>query len=212
MGEDFSDDSVLIAALRQGDELAFAWLLDTYDAPLHRTALGFVSSSAIADDVVQDTWLGVIRGIDRFEGRSSLKTWIFQILMNIARTRGVRESRTVPFSSAEPRGDAADLGFSADHFRSATDEWPGHWARPPRPWQPAEVFDQRDLLGRVHAAIGELPPTQRIVMSLRDIDGWSSDEVCDVLDLTQTNQRVLLHRARASVRAALNPYRETVDA
>ena len=204
MVADFEDDAVLVPALRAGDEDAFGWLVDRYSGPLRRVALGYVSTPSAADEVVADTWLAVINGIDRFEGRSSLKTWIYRILMNKARTRGVREHRTVPFSSFED--DTATSGFTPDRFLSAEDpEWPGHWTRPPRPWQeqPHERFQAAETLAAVRDAIAQLPPNQRQVISLRDIDGWSSEEVCNVLGLSQTNQRVLLHRARAKVRARL---------
>ena len=158
----------------------------------------------MADEVVQETWLAVITGVDRFEMRSSLKTWIYRILMNKAPDRGVREHRTVPFSSFED--DTVTSGFSPDRFRSADDpEWPGHWSAPPRPWQeqPHERLQAAQTLDAVRDAIEQLPPNQRQVICLRDIDGWTSDEVCNVLSLSQTNQRVLLHRARAKVRLSL---------
>jgi RNA polymerase sigma-70 factor (ECF subfamily) len=201
---DYSDDEVLVAALRRGDENAFGWLVDRYHGALRRLALGFVSTPSVADEVVQDTWLAVIAGIDRFELRSSLKTWIYRILMNKARTRGVREHRSVPFSSLED--DAVTSGFSPDRFRPAHDpEWPGHWSASPRPWQdqPQERLQAAETLDAVRNAIEDLPPMQRQVIALRDIDGWTSDEVCNVLSLSQTNQRVLLHRARAKVRLSL---------
>jgi RNA polymerase sigma-70 factor (ECF subfamily) len=201
---DYEDDEVLVAALRAGDEDAFGWLVDRYSGPLRRVALGYVSTPSVADEVVGDTWLAVINGIDRFEGRSSLKTWIYRILMNKARTRGAREHRTVPFSSFDDESNTS--GFSPDRFRSAEDpEWPGHWTRPPRRWQeqPHERLQAAETLAAVREAIEELPPTQRQVISLRDIDGWTSEEVCNVLGLSKTNQRVLLHRARAKVRQRL---------
>jgi RNA polymerase sigma-70 factor (ECF subfamily) len=201
---DYDDDEVLVAALRAGDGDAFGWLVDRYHAALRRLALGYVSSPSVADEVVQETWLAVITGIDRFEMRSSLKTWIYRILMNKARTRGVREHRSVPFSSLDD--GTVTSRFSPDRFRGADDpEWPGHWSAPPRPWQeqPHERLQAAETLAAVRDAIAELPPNQRSVISLRDIDGWTSDEVCNVLGLSQTNQRVLLHRARAKVRERL---------
>ncbi len=202
---DFEDDRALVAALRAGDEDAFGWLVDRYSGPLRRVALNYVSTPSVADEVVQETWLAVITGVDRFEQRSSLKTWIYRILMNKARTRGVREHRTVPFSTFDD--DTVTSGFSPDRFRPAEDpEWPGHWSSPPRPWQeqPHERLQATETLAAVRDAIEQLPPNQRQVISLRDIDGWSSEEVCNVLGLSQTNQRVLLHRARAKVRAQLD--------
>ncbi|HET6949400.1 MAG TPA: RNA polymerase sigma factor [Acidimicrobiales bacterium] len=202
---DFSDDAVLVAALRAGDEAAFGWLLDRHDGPLRRLARTFVASPAVADEVVQDTWLAVIEGIDRFEQRSSLKTWITRILMNKARTSGVRDKRSVPFSAAAPAAEAfpAERFLPADHPR-----WPGHWAAPPPAWEelPAERLEARETLDRVRAAIDALPPLHRQVITLRDLDGWTSDEICAALDLTPANQRVVLHRARARVRTALEEY------
>ena len=151
--------------------------------------------------------MALIQGIDRFQRRSTLKTWLYRILMNKARTRGVREQRTRPFSSFEG-DDLTGSGFAPDRFRPAEDpEWPGHWASPPTPWQehPERRLQAADTLDRVRDAVALLPPNQRQVMVLRDIDGWTSAEVCNVLGLSQTNQRVLLHRARAKVRLALDP-------
>jgi RNA polymerase sigma-70 factor (ECF subfamily) len=207
---DFRDDDYLVARLRRGDEQAFTWIVDRYDQPLRRLARTFVSSTAVADEVVGDTWLAVIEGIDRFEGRSSLKTWIYRILMNKAKTRGVREKRTVPFSSVGPDDDGAGPGgFDPDRFRPADDPtWPGHWASAPRPWplQPAEVAETTETVAQVRDAIEALPPNQRRVITLRDVRGFSSDEVCDLLDLSPGNQRVLLHRARAAVRRHLERF------
>ena len=205
MAVDFDDDEVLVTALRAGDEDAFGWLVDRYSGPLAPGGPQLrLQPPSVADEVVQETWLAVITGIDRFEQRSSLKTWIYRILMNKARTRGVREHRTVPFSSFDD--DTVTSGFSPDRFRPAEDpEWPGHWSSPPRPWQeqPHERLQASETLAVVRDAIEQLPPNQRQVISLRDIDGWTSEEVCNVLGLSQTNQRVLLHRARAKVRSRL---------
>ena len=207
--DEHPDDAAVVAALRAGDEDAFARLLDRFDAALHRLARTFVSSAATADEVVQDTWLAVIEGIDRFEQRSSLKTWIFRILMNKARTRGVRDKRSVVFSAVE--GEAAALGptFSPDRFLPPDHPtWPGHWAAPPLAWEslPQQRLEAQETLDRVRAAIAELPAVHRLVISLRDLDECSSAEVCGLLDLTPANQRVILHRARAKVRAALETY------
>ena len=206
------EDDDLVARLRAGDEDAFAELLDRYDAPLRRLARTYVATDAAADEVVQDTWLGVLRGIDRFEQRSSLKTWIFRILMNIARTRGVRESRSIPFSSAASAlDDGAEPTFAADRFRPPNGpDWPGHWASFPLDWehQPESRLLASETMTRVAGAIAALPPAQREVLTLRDVDGWSSSEVCNALGLSETNQRVLLHRGRAKVRSALELYFE----
>jgi RNA polymerase sigma-70 factor (ECF subfamily) len=206
---DFSDDGQLVAALRAGDEAAFAWLLDCYDGPLRRAARSFVRTEADAAEVVQETWLGVIRGIDGFQGRSTVRTWVWQILLNQARSRGRREARSVPFSAADQwAGDGYDGAFPVGAFRDGTDDWAGHWVTSPRAWSPAARAEDRELLACIGEALDALPDAQRTVMVLRDVQGWRADEVCDVLGLTATNQRVLLHRARARVRAALADYLE----
>jgi RNA polymerase sigma-70 factor (ECF subfamily) len=209
---DFSDDSVLVPALRAGDDEAFTWLVDRYDAALRRLARHYVSTQAVADEVVQETWLAVLQGIDRFERRSSLKTWIFRILMNKARTRGVREHRSVPVSSLGP-DDADTAGFGLEWFRPAEDpEAAGHWATLPARWdeQPQGRVESQETLDRVQDSIAALPVNLRQVLVLRDVEGWSSEEVCDVLSLSPSNQRVLLHRARAKVRKDLTDLFEPV--
>lgn len=205
MTDDFADDAFLVARLRGGDETAFGWLLDRYDSPLRRLARTFVATPSAADEVVQETWLAVVEGIGRFEQRSSLKTWIYRILMNKARTRGVRDKRSVPFSSIAGDGPT----FPPDRFLPADDpEWPGHWASPPPAWDelPQARLDAHETLEHVGAAIAALPPLHRQVITLRDVEQWSSEEVCNALDLTAANQRVVLHRARAKVREALECY------
>ena len=197
------DETELIAALRAGDESAFRALIEMYHAMLVRVARMYVSTQALAEEVAQDTWLAVIEGIDRFEGRSSLKTWLFRILTNRAKTRGIREGRTLPFSSLEP----ADPAVESERFNGADHNWPGHWAAPPRAF-PQERLIAAETREVIERAIAALPPTQRTVISLRDIEGWSAEEVCNALTLTETNQRVLLHRARSAVRAALEQYLE----
>jgi RNA polymerase sigma-70 factor, ECF subfamily len=196
-----AEDKAVIAALLAGDETAFARLVDRYGATMLRVARGFVRSQAVAEEVVQEAWLGVLRGLDRFEARSSLKTWIFRILTNVAKTRGERESRSVPFSaleSEESDGPAVD----PDRFSA------GAWASPPTPWEdvPEDRLLSLETRAAVERAIEALPPGQRTVIDLRDVQGLSADEVCNVLGITETNQRVLLHRARAKVRAALESY------
>jgi RNA polymerase sigma-70 factor (ECF subfamily) len=198
-----NEEAAVVARLRAGDEAAFRALIEMYHAMLVRVARMYVSTQAVAEEVAQETWLAVLEGIDRFEGRSSLKTWIFRILTNRAKTRGVREGRSLPFSSLEPSGPAVE----ADRFRGAGENWPGHWAPPPLGF-PEERLLAGEARGVVEQAIAALPPTQRAVISLRDVEGWSADEVCNALTLTETNQRVLLHRARAAVRAALEQYLE----
>jgi RNA polymerase sigma-70 factor (ECF subfamily) len=196
--KDFGD-AQLVERLRARDEAAFAELVRRYNAPLLRFARMFVSTPAVAEDVVQDTWLGVLNGIDRFEGRSSLKTWIFRILANTAKTRAQREGRSLPFSAL---GD--DEGFEAavprERFTGT-----GHWSSPPRGW-PEERLLSAETRALIEREIERLPPNQRAVISLRDVEGWSADDVRNALDLSETNQRVLLHRARSKVRAALERY------
>jgi len=199
------DERELVSALRRGEEAAFETLIDWYHAPLRRFALTFVRSAAVADEVVQETWLGVLNGIERFEGRSSLKTWIFQILTNTAKTRAEREGRTVPLSCL---GAAGDDEAAVDPSRFLDEQharWPGHWAAPPTRWNeiPEEALFGHETLAALKDEIAVLPEMQRRVIELRDVAGWSSQEVCDLLDLSEANQRVLLHRARSKVRQAL---------
>lgn len=205
-------DLRVIDALRQGDEGAFGRLVDQYHASLRRVARLYVSNRAVADEVVQDTWVGVIQGIWAFEGRSSLKTWIFRILINHAKTRAVRERRTVPFAGfgADDVG-APEAAVSPDHFSPADyPTEPGHWTRPPRDigTSPEGRLLSREAGELLQRAIDALPPNQRIVLTLRDVEGCSTEEVCNALGIQETNGRVLLHRARAKVRAALEPYLE----
>jgi RNA polymerase sigma-70 factor, ECF subfamily len=185
----------LVEALRAGDERAFEQLIRMYQASLIRVAQMYVSSRAVAEEVVQETWLAVLNGIGRFEGRSSLKTWIFRIVANRAKTRGEREGRTVPFSSLGPPEPAVE-GERFDH---------GHWASPPLDW-PEERLLAEESQRVIENAIELLPDVQRAVITLRDVQGWSADEVRNALELSETNQRVLLHRARSKVRRALEEY------
>jgi RNA polymerase sigma-70 factor (ECF subfamily) len=203
------DDASLIAALKRRDEAAFVALVERYQRPLLRLALVYCRSLAVAEEIVQDTWLGVIQGIDRFEGRASFKTWLFQILVNRARTRAEREGRAVSFSSlsdeAEAPGEPAVL---PGRFRGPEDQWAHNWALPPHSW--GESSDARLLAGEtmqlVKRAIAELPPAQQQVITLRDIEGWAAEDVCNVLLISETNQRVLLHRARSHVRGSLEDH------
>jgi RNA polymerase sigma-70 factor (ECF subfamily) len=198
----------LLEALRRGDEPAFRELVDRHAASMLRLARVYVRDRSVAEEVVQEAWLGVLRGIERFEGRSSLKTWLLRIVANLAKTRAVREARSVPFSSLLS-DDAEETGPSVppERFRSAADPWPGHWATPPREWnRPDQELLSAETRARVLAAIDGLPETQRRVITLRDVEGWSPEEVCNALELSETNQRVLLHRARTKVRKALDDY------
>jgi RNA polymerase sigma-70 factor, ECF subfamily len=199
-------DDVLVAGLRAGDDALFALLLDAWSGGMLRLARGFVSTPDSAAEVVQDAWLGVLEGIDRFAGRSSLKTWVYRILVNTAKRRRDRESRTVPWSSIGPEDDQGPTVDPA-RFRSPGEPKPGHWREFPEPWpspeQHALTVETRALLA---AAVDRLPERQRVVIMLRDVAGYTADEVCSILEVTAANQRVLLHRARAFVRAELERY------
>ena len=198
-------DARLLEGLRAGDEAAFVALMREYGAGMLRVAMMYVSSRAVAEEVVQEAWLGVLKGIGRFEGRSSLKTWLFRIVANTAKTRGMRESRSIPFSSL---GDDAtdEPAVDPDRFLGSGERFPGHWALPPQAWAPEGRLLSQEALDVIERAIDRLPPAQRAVISMRDVQGFTSEEVCNALDLTETNQRVLLHRARAKVRDALEEY------
>jgi len=198
------DERELCAALRRGDETAFGELVSQYHAPLQRLALAYVRTAAVADEVVQETWLGVVRGIDRFEGRSSLKTWIFRILTNTAKTRAIREARTVPMS-ALALDEEDKPAVDPNRFFASNEPWAGHWASPPSRWDelPEEYVSGRETLATLKAAVEKLPPMQQQVIVLRDIEGWEPSEVCELLEISEANQRVLLHRARSKVRHAL---------
>jgi RNA polymerase sigma-70 factor (ECF subfamily) len=201
-------DAPLLAALRAGDEAAFATLVTRYHASLKRVARAYVSTEAVAEEVVQETWLAVIDGLSRFEERATLKTWLFHILTNKAKTRGVRERRTVPFASLGPAGDD-EPSVSPDRFQGQGDAWPGHWATPPRPWEdPDRRLHSLEARECLRAAIRALPEVQQAVLTLRDVEGLEAEEVCDLLGLTAGNQRVILHRARARVRTELERYFE----
>ena len=205
-----ADEQRLVESLRAGDEAAFETLIDRYHNPLLRLAMFYVPSRTVAEDVVQETWLGVLQGLARFEGRSSLKTWIFRILTNRARTRGQREGRSVAFSDlAVAEAGSGELSVDADQFWPADHpSWANIWVSYPRNWNelPEDRLLSRETLARVQAAIAALPPSQREVIRLRDVEGWTSEEVCNVLEITETNQRVLLHRARAKVRRDVEQY------
>jgi RNA polymerase sigma-70 factor, ECF subfamily len=203
MPEVEADDAELVERLRRGDERAFAVLLERHHQPLLRTAQLYVRDRAAAEEVVQDTWLGVLQGIDRFEGRSSLTTWIYRILTNRAKTRGERDSRQVPLSAlAGPE----EPEVSEDRFRPIDDpKAPLAWAAPPRAW-PHERVLARETVQRLRDALRQLPPAQQLVVGLRDVDGWSAEEVSAALEITPGNQRVLLHRGRSRLRRALEEY------
>ena len=201
-----SAEAQLLEALRAGDEAAFAQLVREYQPSLVRVARIYVSTQAAAEEVAAETWLAVLNGLDRFEGRSSLKTWIFRILTNIAKTRAQRDGRTLPFSALQDPGRVPEAALDADRFLDPEHpRWPGHWAVRPEPW-PEDALVAAETQAVVAEAIEALPPAQRAVISLRDVEGWSSEEVRNALELSETNQRVLLHRARSKVRRALESY------
>ena len=200
----------VVAALQAGDERVFEALVAELGPSMLRIARMYVSSRAVAEEVVQEAWLGVLTGIGRFEGRSSLKTWIFRILTNRAKTRGEREGRSLPFSSlgtAEADGD--EPAVDADRFHGSG-RWEGHWTSAPSRWPelPESRLVGKETIGIAQAAIDALPEMQRTVITMRDIEGFDSEDVRNVLGLSESNQRVLLHRARAKVRRALEPYLE----
>ncbi|WP_328356213.1 sigma-70 family RNA polymerase sigma factor [Streptomyces sp. NBC_00445] len=200
-------DEVLVQRLRDGDEETFALVLDTWSSSMLRLAMSFVSTKDSAEEAVQDTWLAVIKGISGFEGRSSLKTWVYRILVNTAKTRGTKESRTVPFASLLPEEEGPTV--DASRFRAPGERYAGHWAvgQEPRPWHLPEDQVLRGEVRKVIAeALDELPPRLRTVITLRDVAGYGSEEVCSLLEISSGNQRVLLHRARALLRRRLEEY------
>jgi RNA polymerase sigma-70 factor (ECF subfamily) len=201
-------DERLLVDLKGGDETAFCTLVHRYQRAMVRVALSFVPSQAVAEEVVQETWIAVLKGVDRFEGRSSLKTWIFAVLENRARTSGVREKRSTPFSSLEAPDEEEGPTVDPSRFHRPDEPFAGYWTTAPTPW--SELPDERllsaETRGVVEDAIRALPLRQRQVVTLRDVEGWSSGEVCELLGLSESNQRVLLHRARGRVRAALEEH------
>jgi RNA polymerase sigma-70 factor (ECF subfamily) len=199
-----AEDAALLERLRTNDAAAFAQLFDAYHGRLVRLALSFVPSHSVAEEVVQETWLAVLDGLSRFEARSGLRTWVFRILVNRAKTRGARERRSVPFSSF-----SSELEDEAPAVDPSRFEANGHWCAPPRKWETDaadSVLMRRQSLEHLQVALAALPDAQRAVLVLRDIDGLDSAEVCNVLEISETNQRVLLHRARSKLRAALEAY------
>ena len=200
----------LVASLIRGDEEAFAELIGQYHSVLLRVAMLHVSDIGAAEEVVQDTWIAVLQGIRKFEGRSSLKTWVFSILLNRARRRGERDNRTVPFSDlVSEEIESAERAVDPGRFRPPqAAEWPGGWSSAPRPWEivPEEFALSGEVRRYLQEAIDRLPPAQRAVISLRDLEGWGAEEVCNAMGISESNQRVLLHRARSKVRGALETY------
>ena len=200
-------DSELISALRAGDEDAFMRLVEANHQAMLRVARMYVSSTSVAEEVVQEAWLGILQGIRGFEGRSSLRTWMFRIVANIAKTRGARESRSVPFSSLAG-DDLAEPAVDPDRFFPPGDEGAGAWSTLPADWRglPAGRLEAKETLNVIRETLDGLPPMQAEVLRLRDALGWSSEEVRNALEISETNQRVLLHRARSKVRAALEKH------
>jgi RNA polymerase sigma-70 factor (ECF subfamily) len=206
------DEHGLVEALRRGDEAAFAALVRRHNPSLLRLATAYVGDRAVAEEVVQDTWQALVEGLERFQGRSTLKTWLFHVLANRARTRWARERRTVPFAAlAGAEAEADEPSVDPDRFFGPDGPGAaGHWSSPPRSWEGAP--EERLLAGEARAqlaeAIASLPATQRVVITLRDVEGWSSEEVRNMLDISETNVRVMLHRARSKVRRALERHFE----
>jgi RNA polymerase sigma-70 factor (ECF subfamily) len=207
--EAYMEDSNIAEALRQGDEVAFVTLLNRYHTALIQLAKLYVANPSDAEEIVQETWIGVMQGIHRFEGRASLKTWIFRILINQAKKRAIRAQRQIPFSALwqadEQPGEAA---VEADWFHPANHPESGHWVSFPQRWDgiPESYCLSQETQSYLRAAITDLPASQREVIILRDVNGFSTDEVCELLGISEGNQRVLLHRARAKVRRALETY------
>jgi RNA polymerase sigma-70 factor (ECF subfamily) len=201
------EETDLLRGLSRGEEEAFAALLDRYAGPLRRVVRAYVSSDALAEEVLQETWLAVLTGLERFERRAALRTWIFRIAINRAKSKAVGEARSVPFSSLPGAGEEPEGAVDPDRFQDSSGRWPDHWAAAPRPWEDPErrllSLEGRDLL---RGALDALPPSQRVVVCLRDVEGLSAPEVCELLAISEVNQRVLLHRGRTRVRLHLEAY------
>lgn len=199
-------DVELIARLKAGDQAAFAAMVHAWSPSLHRLARNFVKTDALVQEVVQDTWMGVIKGLARFEGRSSLKTWVFTILVNRSRTRGSREARSLPMSAL---GDDENGPMDPDRFNGN-----GGWAEPPFSWKAQSADDiatNRESIAVLERALETLPARQKRVVTLRDIEGVDAIDVCNLLDISESNQRVLLHRGRSKLRAALERHFRSAD-
>lgn len=204
------EDHSLIVRLRKGDEGAFDELVNKHHGALIRMALGHVADREVAEEVVQDTWMAVIEGLTRFEGRSSLRTWIFGILIHKAKDRGVREKRHITFSDFESKDDEQDEAVDPSRFQQSG-EWAGHWAFPPQPWDdqtPEKLLASQQAVNAMNRAIDSLPQTLKDVLIIRDIEGVEAKEACELLKITETNLYVRLHRARERVRRAVEVYLE----
>jgi RNA polymerase sigma-70 factor, ECF subfamily len=198
-----ANEAALIARLRAGDERAFEDVVTRFYPSMLAVASGYVRSRSVAEEVVQEAWLAVLNNLDRFEGRSSLRTWVLRIVANTAKTRGIREARVVPVSSLQSEGDEPTV--EPERFRGADDPFPGHWWSYPTDWRtvPESKLLSQETLDIAQAAIDELPDLQRTVITMRDVAGCDSEDVCHLLEISEGNQRVLLHRARARVRTEL---------
>jgi RNA polymerase sigma-70 factor, ECF subfamily len=196
------DDRALVDRLRAGDEGTFLRIVEKNHRAMVRAAMGYVSSEGVAEEVVQEAWIGILQGLDKFEGRCPLRAWMFRILVNCSKMRGGREARSVPFTALESESSEGERR-PVESFRPPDDpRWPGHWAQAPERWTDERLADAEALV-RIKAEIEKLPPNQRQVITLRDIQDWDSAEVCEALEISEANQRVLLHRARTRVRQAL---------
>ncbi|MFO0778893.1 MAG: sigma-70 family RNA polymerase sigma factor [Nitrospira sp.] len=201
-------EAVLLSRLRTGEEGAFDELVRQHHGALIRTAMGYVADREVAEEVVQDTWMAVIEGLDRFEGRSSLRTWIFGIMIHKAKDRGGREKRHVTFSAFESVADEGDDMIDPSCFHQSG-EWIGHWAVPPQPWDdqtPEKLLASQQAVNAMNRAIESLPQTLKEVLILRDVEGAEAKEACEILKITETNLYVRLHRARERVRQAVETY------
>ena len=198
-----SEDRELLESLRRGSEQDFLTLVERNQPAMLRVAIGFVESRAAAEEVVQEAWLGILKGLESFQGRSSLRGWMFAILVNCARARRAREARSTPFSALETEGEDDEPAVDPSRFLGADHpRWPGHWSSPPQHWA-EEKLSTKETLQLVERAIAGLPEAQKQVITLRDVEGWSSEETCAALGISEGNQRVLLHRARSKVRARM---------
>lgn len=200
-----ANDSSIVAALQVGDEDVFRTVFADLTPGLIRLARQYVSE-ALAEEVAQETWVSVIASIDQFEQRSSLKTWIYRIMLNKVRTLALREAKVVPFAALGSVGDGTE--HAVDPERLMREGAPGHWTQTPHQWQrlPEEILEARETLETITEAIARLPPAQQEVVELRDICGWTAKEVCNTLDISSVNQRVLLHRGRTALRNTLEEY------
>lgn len=201
-------DAALVVRLRQGDQGAFDEVVTQHHSALVRTAMGYVADRDVAEEVVQETWMAIINGLDRFEGRSSLRTWIFGIMIHKAKDRGVREKRHVTFSAFESVDEEGEDVIDPSQFHQSG-EWAGHWAFPPQPWDdrtPEKLLASQQAVNAMNRAIEALPQTLKEVLILRDVEGIEAKEACEMLKITETNLYVRLHRARERVRQAVETY------